>query len=203
MITVIDLHIGNIASVSRALKYLGIEHLVSDDICIIEAADRLILPGVGNFFEASKRLKTTGMFDLLRHKVLDKKIPLLGICLGMQLFATFGEEGGRSEGLNFIKSNILYHRASSKGLRLPHIGWNEIQHEGLKVFDTIPDNSCFYFAHSYEMILSEAVKVAYSDYGISFIAAIQKDNIIGCQFHPEKSQKAGLKLLDNFCKGII
>ena len=203
MITVIDLHIGNTASVSRALKYLDIPHLVSDDIGIIDAADRLIFPGVGNFFEASKILKTTGLYGLLRHKVLDRKTPILGICLGMQLFATFGEEGGRSEGLDFIKSNILYHRASGKGLRLPHIGWNEVRHEGLKVFDSIPDNTCFYFAHSYEMTLSEAVKAAYSDYGVNFVAVVQKGNIIGCQFHPEKSQKAGLKLLDNFCKGIM
>ena len=204
MITVIDLHIGNIASVSRALKHLSIPHFVADDTGAAVAADKLIFPGVGNFFEASKRLRSSGFDVLLRHKVLEQKTPILGICLGMQLFATYGEEGGRSEGLDFIKGKVSFHRASGKGLRLPHIGWNEVKYENFKVFDSIPNDSCFYFVHSFELIPSdEGVKAAYSNYGVDFVAAVQKDNIIGCQFHPEKSQKAGLKLLENFCKGII
>lgn len=204
MITVIDIHIGNITSVSRALKHLNIEHLLSDDPAVIGAADRLIFPGVGNFFEASKRLKSTGLDALLKRKVLEQKTPILGICLGMQLFATYGEEGGRSEGLDFIKGKVSYHRASGKGLRLPHIGWNEVGYGDFKVFDSIPNDSCFYFVHSFELIPSEeGIETAYSNYGVDFVAAFQKDNIIGCQFHPEKSQKVGLKLLENFCKGVM
>lgn len=203
MITVIDLKIGNIDSVSRALRYLGTAHNVSNDIEDVSNADKLIFPGVGNFSEASKRLKLTGLDRLLRYRVLEDNIPILGICLGMQLFATYGEEGGVTEGLDFIKGKVTYHRASEKGLRLPHIGWNEVHYENFKLFDSIHNDSCFYFVHSYEMIISDSVKIAYSNYGVEFIAAVQKNNIIGVQFHPEKSQQVGFKLLENFCRGTI
>lgn len=203
MITVIDLNIGNIASVSGALKNLGIAHKISDSRKDIESAERLILPGVGNFSEAAKRLKTLAIDRSIKKKVLDEGTPILGICLGMQLFAAYGEEGGCTEGLGLIKGRVSYHRAAKMGLRLPHIGWNEVTQEGFRLFDSIDSNSCFYFVHSYEMIPEETAKAAYSDYGVKFVAAIKKDNIAGVQFHPEKSQRAGLKLLDNFCKGIM
>lgn len=203
MITVIDLHIGNIASVSRALKYLNAAHAVSDDLDIVKSADRLILPGVGSFSEASRRLKSTGLYAVIKNRVLARKIPILGICLGMQLFADYGDEGGRSDGLGFIGGSVRCHRAALSGFRLPHIGWNDVRYDDFKIFDAIPDNACFYFAHSYELIPAGEVKSAYSNYGVDFVAAVQKDNIVGCQFHPEKSQKAGLKLLENFCRGVM
>lgn len=203
LITVIDLKIGNIASVSGALKYLGITHKISDARNDIESAEKLIFPGVGNFSEAAKRIRALGIDKSIRKKVLEEKMPILGICLGMQLFANYGEEGGISEGLGLIKGKISYHRAADLGLRLPHIGWNEVSYKNFKLFDSIENNSCFYFVHSYEMVPEETLTIAYSDYGVKFVAAVRKDNIVGVQFHPEKSQKAGLKLLDNFCRGII
>ena len=203
MITVIDIKIGNIASVSRALKYLGIAHEVSDNLKAIKKSDKIIFPGVGNFSEAVSRLNSKGLDELLREMVIKKKIPILGICLGMQLFASFGEEGGGCCGLDFIKAKVSYHRAGNMGLRLPHIGWNDVSCNGFKIFEGINNKSCFYFIHSYEFIPEEPVETAHCTYGIDFLAAVQKDNIIGVQFHPEKSQEAGLKLLSNFCQGIF
>lgn len=150
-----------------------------------------------------KRLSENGLDNVLRHKVIEERTPILGICLGMQLFATFGEEGGGAKGLDFIKAKVSYHRACGQGYRLPHIGWNEVNFNGLKVFDSIKEGSCFYFVHSYEMAPSEQVEAAYSHYGVDFVAAVKKDNLVGVQFHPEKSQAAGLKLLSNFCEGIF
>jgi len=203
LITVIDLEIGNIASVSGALRHLGVPHKVSCDKDDIDRADKLILPGVGSFAEASGRLKASALTGVIRKSVLERKVPILGICLGMQLFATYGEEGGASDGLDLIRGKISYHRSGAMGLKLPHIGWNEVNCNDFRIFDSIENGSCFYFVHSYEMIPDEEVKAAYSDYGMRFVAAIQKGNIVGVQFHPEKSQKAGLKLLNNFCSGVM
>lgn len=203
-ITVIDLNIGNITSVSKALGHLGVSHKVSLEARDILDSDRLIFPGVGNFFEASKRLKSLGLESALKHKVMEKKTPILGICLGMQLFATFGEEGGGSEGLDFIKGRVVYHRAAKEGLRLPHIGWNDVRFEDFKLFDSVSDGTPFYFVHSYEMITDDKdVKVAFCDYGGAFAAAVQKGHILGVQFHPEKSQGPGLALLKNYCEGVF
>lgn len=201
MTTVINIKIGNIASVSRALKYLKIPHAVTSDPKVVSQAEKLIFPGVGNFFEAVMRLKSLGLYEVLRKRVLEDEVPILGICLGMQLFATRGEEGGGCAGLNFIQGNVVYHHAKQQGLRLPHIGWNDVRADGLRIFEAIPDNSCFYFVHSYEIVPSETVKAAYSNYGVDFVAAVQKGHIIGVQFHPEKSQENGLRLLKNFCEG--
>jgi glutamine amidotransferase len=203
LITVIDLDIGNVNSVSKALKYLKVEHKVSNNPEDLSAADKIIFPGVGSFYEASKRLNDSKLKDVLKEKVQDENIPILGICLGMQLLATTGTEVKKSEGLDFIKGNVVLHRASKQGLRLPLIGWNDVNFEEFKLFDSINNGSCFYFVHSYEMIPSEDVKVAYTNYGVDYVAAIQKDNILGVQFHPEKSQHVGLKLLKNFCEGIF
>ncbi len=201
MITVIDLKIGNIASVGNALKSLMVDYVISDKFEDISNADKLIFPGVGNFFEAAKRLKTSGIDKILRNKVLMGKTPILGICLGMQLLASYGEEGGGAEGLNLIQGKVAFHRASTFPLRLPHIGWNDVNGSDLKLFDSIKNGSCFYFVHSYEVLPLENVQIAYCNYGVDFAAAVQKDNIIGVQFHPEKSQEAGLKILKNFCEG--
>lgn len=202
MITVIDLNIGNVNSVSKALKYLKVEHKVTADPDDVLKADKIIFPGVGSFYEASNRLKNTGMKEVLKKRVLEDKIPILGICLGMQLLATTGEEVKKAEGLDFIKGIVKILRASEKGLRLPHIGWNDVNFKkDFKLFDTIKPGSCFYFVHSYEMIPSEDVTSAYANYGVDYVAAVQKENILGVQFHPEKSQQVGLKILKNFCEG--
>lgn len=201
MITVIDIKIGNIGSVIRALEKLKIPCRITSDPKVIRDSEKLILIGVGSYVEASARLKSTGIDKAIRKKVLEEKTPILGICLGMQLMATVGMEGGTSQGLDLIKGKVIYHRCSSLNMHLPHVGWNKVSNGNLPIFKTIPDGSHFYFVHSYELLLEESVSVARCNYGIDFIAALQKDNIIGTQFHPEKSQDAGLALLQNFAKG--
>lgn len=203
MITVIDLKISNIASVNQALKRLGIEHKVVDSPEGLRGCSKIILAGVGSFYAAMQRMYNCGLKEVVRKEVIENKKPILGICLGMQLLASWGEEGGETKGLELIEARISYHRAHRHNLRLPHIGWNDVHYDGFKMFTDIPNDSCFYFVHSYEFRPQERVDIAISKYGVDFIAAVQKEHIIGVQFHPEKSQRVGLKLLDNFCKGVF
>lgn len=203
MITIIDLGLGNVNSVSRALTYLRIENVVSADVKEIEKAEKLIFPGVGNFFEASKRMYSTGIAEVIQKEVLENKKPLLGICLGMQLLAKTGEEGGLSDGLGLIDANVSRLKCEKDGYCLPHVGWNDISEHDMKWFFGVEDHSCFYFVHSYEMVLNDSsVEYAASSYGVDFIAVVKKDNVIGAQFHPEKSQQPGLQLLKNFAEGV-
>lgn len=202
MITVIDIKIGNVGSVVRALEKLKFPYQVTNDPEVINKSDKIILTGVGSFREASNRIKSSGIYDVVRLKVLNEKTPILGICLGMQLLASGGMEGGESEGLGLIKGKVKYLRCSSMNMRLPHVGWNNVHSGELSLFESIPENSHFYFVHSYELILEEDIPVATCNYGVDFVAALQKDNIMGTQFHPEKSQTAGLALMRNFLKGV-
>lgn len=199
MITVIDIGIGNVSSVGNALRHLGIPFRMSGKPEEINSAEQLIFPGVGNFAEAAKRLEILGIDVILRKRVLVDRVPILGICLGMQLFASYGEEGGGSKGVGLIKGRVSLLRTALP-LPLPHIGWNEVHFDDFRLFHSIQDGTCFYFVHSYEMLVEEPLTIAHSDYGVQFVAAIQKDNIVGVQFHPEKSQKAGLIFLNNFCR---
>ncbi len=202
MITVIDLGISNISSVRRALQHLAVEVVVTDRASEVRNADKLILPGVGNFSEGMGKLRSLELDDLLYEMVIENDVPILGICLGMQLFSTSGEEGGVTKGLGFVNAETRLHRAAQHGLRIPHIGWNDVRNNDLPLFETIDDNACFYFVHSYEVIPKEPIRVSYCNYGVDFVAAIQKNNIHGVQFHPEKSQGVGLRLLNNFCTGV-
>jgi len=200
MVTIIDIGIGNVSSVFLALKHLNVPSIISKDIKDIESAEKLIFPGVGNFFEASKRLYASNMAEVIREQVLVKKKPLLGICLGMQLLASVGTEGGESRGLDIIKAKVSRLKSEEQKLRLPHIGWNDVS-SSMKLFSSIRDNACFYFVHSYAMILEESIENAVCSYGTDFIAAVKKDNVVGVQFHPEKSQEYGIQLLKNFING--
>ena len=200
MITVIDIGIGNISSVGNALRHLGVPFRMTGTAQGILDAEKLLFPGVGNFAEAARRMESLAMDTALRKRVLEDKIPILGICLGMQLFADYGEEGGGSRGLGLIRGKVTMLRSGEKALPLPHIGWNEVQYDHFALFHPIKPGTCYYFVHSYAMIVEESMAVAVSEYGFPFVAAIQKDNIVGVQFHPEKSQKAGLNLLNNFCR---
>lgn len=203
MVTIIDLGLGNVKSVSRALSYLNIPNIVSDDLLKIANAEKIILPGVGNFFEASKRLHSTGLADTIREQVKVKKKPFLGICLGMQLLAEKSEESGNSNGLGFIKAKVIRLRCEKRGYTLPHIGWNDVTHGEMPLFAGIEESSCFYFVHSYELVLEDvSVESVTCNYGNDFVAGVKKDNIMGVQFHPEKSQRAGIKLLKNFAEGV-
>ncbi|MFH0754949.1 MAG: imidazole glycerol phosphate synthase subunit HisH [Candidatus Omnitrophota bacterium] len=200
MVTIIDMGLGNVNSVHRALKHLNVPNRVSADVADIEQASKLIFPGVGNFFEVSKRLFATGMVDVIREQVLVKKKPLLGICLGMQLLASYGEEGGESRGLDLIKARVKRLKSEGLGLRLPHVGWNDVS-SPMPLFSNIESNACFYFVHSYAMVLEERVESAACYYGEDFICAVKKGNVVGVQFHPEKSQGPGIQLLKNFLDG--
>jgi len=199
MIVIIDMGLGNISSVSRALRHLGAAHSVSFDSAAIGSADKLILPGVGNFFEASRRMHSSGLADKIKEQVMVERKPFLGICLGMQLLADNGEEGGGSKGLGIINADVYRLRSEKAGCRLPHVGWNDVTSRGMALFSGIPDHTPFYFVHSYEMVLNDkSVQSALCNYGTDFVAAIQKNNICGTQFHPEKSQGLGLQILKNF-----
>jgi len=201
LITVIDLNLGNIASIANALKCLGFNYEIVDMPQAIEKSKKLIFPGVGNFFEAAKRMRANGIDDIIRRKVLEEKIPILGICLGMQLLAATGVEGGVGRGLGLIEGRVSLHRAGRLGLRLPHIGWNDVHWDKFPLFEGINTEPCFYFVHSYEINLAERAEIAHCNYGVEFVAAFQKGHILGVQFHPEKSQEAGLQVLKNYCEG--
>lgn len=203
MLVIIDYDMGNLHSVKKALGRIGVDSKVSDLHSDIESAEKLILPGVGHFKNGIENLKKNGTFQLINKKVMQDKTPILGICLGMQLFVS-GSEEGDSEGFGWIEGRAVkfdFH-ATDKKLKSPHMGWNNLhikkQHA---VFSGITEADAFYFAHSYYVncvhpsdILSNSV------YGIEFVSSFQKENITGVQFHPEKSHDAGLKILNNFCK---
>lgn len=198
MIAIIDLQIGNIGSVGRALKFLKCKYNITDKASDIENASKLIFPGVGSFAEAAQKLNASGLKEVIQNQVIDKKKPILGICLGMQLFAKEGFEGGIHEGFGFINASVNLMNAKSLGLRLPHMGWNSLSGYDLKLLQGVASDSCFYFVHSYEMKLNEGINHATTDYGTPVVAMIEKENIFATQFHPEKSQEQGLKILKNF-----
>jgi glutamine amidotransferase len=208
MILVIDYGMGNLRSIEKALKKINANFIISNDKKHLKDATHIILPGVGYFEAGMKNLNRLGIIEALEEEVLIKKKPLLGICLGMQLLFKKSEEGSRINGLSFIDGNIKKFNFKNKNknkLKIPHMGWNEIfrdkrNNSDLSILYDIDDNSSFYFIHSYHAALSknEKVNVALTDYGYNFISVIQKGNIYGTQFHPEKSQKIGLKILKNF-----
>jgi glutamine amidotransferase len=199
MIVVIDYKMGNIGSILNMLKKIDAEGIVSSDPYDIKSADKLILPGVGSFDEGVKNLKESGLTSVIEDKVIGEKTPILGICLGMQLFAKRSEEGVL-DGLGWIDAEVKRFSFGNNVLKIPHMGWNTVA--VLKQDDLLrdmPDPSKFYFVHSYYFVCNDdndALLV--TDYGHSFVSAVKKDNISGVQFHPEKSHKFGMKLLENF-----
>ncbi len=198
-IVIIDYNMGNLASVANALDYLGYKAIISNKVDDIKSADYIILPGVGAFSDGMKNLIDLGLVDILREQVLKIKKPFLGLCLGMQLAAEEGYEGGLTKGLGFFKGKVKKFELKDKDLRIPHIGWNEVYFKkNCLLFDKLNKSEVFYFVHSYCLFPEEDVVVGTFDYGGEFVAIIQKNNIFGTQFHPEKSQKAGLQILKNF-----
>jgi len=199
-VAIIDYGLGNVASVHNALSLLGVSSEVTSDPEKIAAATHLILPGVGSFSEGMAGLKQRGLIPILQQEVLEKKKKILGICLGMQLFATKSFEHGEHEGLNFISGQVVQIDTSTTGYRLPQIGWNNMtiigKHSITHGFENEP---IFYFVHSYHFVPEDsAVIVGTCDYGYPLTALIAKDNIIGAQFHPEKSHDDGMRILTNF-----
>ncbi|PVZ70205.1 imidazole glycerol phosphate synthase subunit HisH [Pelagibaculum spongiae] len=199
MLKIVDLQVGNIGSVIKAVKQLGFPYEVIDSPSGLSNATKILLPGVGNFSMAATRLRESGFYSEIRKKILDQNIPILGICVGMQLLAKSGEEGnGNTEGLGFFDAKVKKINSLNKTLLVPHVGWNDVDTKNLPIFNGIENNSCFYFVHSFAMKLNESVNVAYTDYGENVVAYVNKNNIHGAQFHPEKSQDVGLKFLRNF-----
>ncbi|MFM2394985.1 MAG: hypothetical protein RLZZ546_2968 [Bacteroidota bacterium] len=202
-IVIIDYGVGNIQSVSNAIKFLGYNNLViSSDRRHIAQADVFILPGVGAFDEAINNLRIRNLEDILSEEVLVKKKPILGICVGMQMLATFSEENGKSLGLNWINGHVKKINFSDK-FPIPHVGWNDIFIEKqTPLFDLNSNYSHFYFDHSYHFDCDTKYISSYCNYGKKITASVQSDNIFGVQFHPEKSQNNGLKLFRSFFNSI-
>jgi glutamine amidotransferase len=199
MITIINYGLGNLGSVQKAIKRIGFESVVTDDIKLLIEATALILPGVGNFKLGVDKLKKLGFIDVLNEVVLVKQIPILGICLGMQLMTSHSEEGD-CEGLNWVPG-LTKKFSHSEKIKVPHMGWNNLDiRMDNKILNDITANDFFYFVHSYFVTeIEEKYVLSVTNYGQEFISAFAKDNIFGCQFHPEKSHDVGLKLLQNFC----
>ena len=198
MIAIIDYDAGNIRSVEKALTALGEQPVVTRDKENILAADKLILPGVGAFGDAMERLRQYGLVEVIREAV-KKGTPLLGICLGLQLLFERSDESDGVEGLGILKGEILK-LPDSPGLKIPHMGWNSlhIQNSG-RLFKGIPENTYVYFVHSYYLQAEEEEIVkATTQYSTCIHASVEKGNVFACQFHPEKSSRWGLKILENF-----
>ncbi|MBM3228222.1 imidazole glycerol phosphate synthase subunit HisH [Candidatus Peribacteria bacterium] len=199
-VVIVDIGVGNHMSVQNALRLLQIEALISSDPSAIAKASHLILPGVGSFEEGMMGIHKRALEPLLREEVVKKKKPILGICLGMQLFASEGLEHGRHKGLHFIPGVVEKIDIGASGLRLPHIGWNDVRitgdHSIARGFDHVP---AFYFVHSYHVHPEDLSIIAGECiYGQPFAAIIQSGNICGAQFHPEKSHSDGAQILKNF-----
>lgn len=203
MIVIIDYEMGNVGSIDNMLKKIGAKALISGRHEDISRADKLILPGVGSFDEGMKKLQAMDLISLLNEKVLIRKTPTLGICLGMQLFTRRSEEG-MLPGLGWFDADTVRFRfeKDAQGLRIPHMGWDEIIPQRASHFLTgLGHQARFYFVHSYHAQCDRKDDVlATTRYGYDFASMIQKDNIVGTQFHPEKSHKFGLRLLQNFSR---
>lgn len=200
-IVIIDYGMGNLGSVRNMIRYLGYEPLVSSAKKDIEIADKLILPGVGHFAKAMQNLRNNNLIDTIRHQVIENKIPILGICLGMQLLCNYSEEGN-VEGIGLIDAEVKkFNFLSSTNLKIPHMGWNKILKRSTNsvLFENIKTPSRFYFVHSYYVDCKEQTVIsAETEYGILFTSAFTKKNIHGVQFHPEKSHQFGIDLFQNF-----
>lgn len=197
-VVIIDYGMGNLGSVQNALSFLGQRAEISSAPETILRADAFVLPGVGAFGEAMVRLRSTGLIEPLTEKVLHRKTPLLGICLGMQLLAEESFEHGYHRGLGWVPGSV---RAipPAQGIRIPHVGWSETSlTRDHALFRNIETGTCYYYDHSYHLECDPSIVAAYTHYGQSMTAAICVDNIVAAQFHPEKSQRAGLKLMRNF-----
>lgn len=201
MITIVNYNAGNIKSIQNMLKRIGVDSIISGSIDDIKNAKKLILPGVGHFDYGMKNLKESGIIEVLNNKVIIEKTPILGICLGAQLLGTKSEEGSE-EGLNWIEMDVVKFdkKLMHQDLKIPHMSWNDINiTKKSKLMEGLDNDARFYFVHSYHMKpLNKKDVLTSTNYGYEFVSSVQKDNIYGVQFHPEKSHKFGMKLLTNF-----
>lgn len=194
---IIDYGMGNLRSVRNALEFVGAEVAVAERGQHLSDADAVVLPGVGAFGRGMEGLRDRGFVDALQREVRERKKPMLGICLGLQLFARWGRELGDHEGLGWVDGEVT-RLPQADGIRVPHIGWNDVAGTG-PLFEGIPSPSAFYFVHSYRLVASDdSIISGRSEHGVPFVAAISFENVHAVQFHPEKSHKYGIQLLRNF-----
>lgn len=200
MITIINYHMGNLGSIANMLKRIGAQSTITSDQAEIETAEKIILPGVGHFDKAMHNLRQLELVDVLRKKVLEDGIPVLGICLGMQLLCKNSEEGSL-DGLGFIDASVKrFSFSQENGLKIPHMGWNLIKPEKAStLLEHNGQDARFYFVHSYHAVCNNPQDVLTStNHGYRFTSSFERNNIIGVQFHPEKSHRFGMQLLKNF-----
>ena len=197
MITIVDYGAGNIRSVEKAFQYIGVDAEVTSNADKIAAAERLVLPGVGAFADAMYRLQSKGLVPVLEDYAASGR-PMLGICLGMQLMFDYSEEG-EAHGLSFVPGRI-HAIPQDEGIKVPQIGWNNLEVSPTsRLLKGVPDNSYFYFVHSYCLdAVDKEIVTGCVQHGITIEASFEKDNLFGTQFHPEKSSDAGLIILKNF-----
>jgi len=195
-VAIIDYGVGNLRSVEKAFAAVGVDALVTSDKQTLRNAERLVLPGVGAFGACMRELKRTGLDELVLDRV-EQGTPLLGVCVGMQMLFEESSEFGRTRGLGILKGSV---QRFSAELNVPHVGWNQVsQKSSDPLFEGVLPDSFFYFVHSYYCEPSDPdVMVGQTDYGVSFASIVAERNVCGVQFHPEKSQEAGLRMLRNF-----
>jgi glutamine amidotransferase len=202
MIAVIDYGMGNLRSVQKALEEAGAKTRVTSSPADLKRCDKVVFPGVGAFGAAMKELRRRGLVDPIKNAIACGK-PFLGLCLGLQLLFEKSEESPGVKGLSVLKGEVKRFRSPKNGLKVPHMGWNSItkaaKGPGARILKSIPDGSYVYFVHSYYVLPKDKASIlTTTDYGIDFVSGVCKDNIYGLQFHPEKSQALGLKILENF-----
>ena len=204
MIAIIDYGMGNLGSVKRKLDRIGVQSVITSDPEEIRNSEKLILPGVGHFGNAVHEIKSRGLWDVLNHQVLSEKKPILGICLGMQLMAKKSEEGDVA-GFGWFDAEVIRFKVQDTlTFKVPHMGWNQVvQKKPSALFENINPRESFYFVHSYHLKCNNSSDILNeTEYEYPFVSAIQKDNIYGVQYHPEKSHEVGEKLLRNFIFNI-
>lgn len=206
MIAIIDYGMGNLRSVEKALELVGAKTRVTSDPADLAGCDKVVFPGVGAFGDAMRELESLRLVDPIKDAIKDGK-PFLGLCLGMQLLFDNSDEAPGVKGLSVLKGGVKRFKFAKGGLKVPHMGWNTIAHSpsamgrGQKIFAGVPNSSYVYFVHSYYVKPKDRdVVLTTTDYGIKFVSGVRKDNIYGFQFHPEKSQDVGVKILENFVR---
>ncbi len=202
MIAILDYGVGNLFSLVSSLKMIGADAVVTSDPEVIRRAEKLILPGVGAFADAAEKLRQSGLDEVLRAEAARGK-DVMGICLGMQLLFEKSFEYGEHEGLGLLRGEVVPMEGSiPEGLKIPHIGWNALRFERRdhRLLKYINEGDCVYFVHSFYATSCEDSLVASAEYGKELTAMVGRDNVMGCQFHPEKSGKVGLSILRAFCE---
>ena len=203
MVTIVDYGVGNLASIQNMLKKVGSEALISSREEDILSAEKLILPGVGAFDTCVEKLQASGLTDSINKKVLEEKVPVLGVCVGLQLL-TAGSEEGVLPGLGWIQGKVIKFRRDllPPELKIPHMGWTDVEIcKPSRLFEGMYEEPRFYFVHSFHLQIDNPQDaLVEASYGYKFVAGVERGNIMGVQFHPEKSHKFGMRLLENFVK---